>query len=314
MSSNKEFFDRVQRIRDLMVSDNPDESAALDSERGRLADSRRLFSDDSGEPTFRRSFAVYMDHLGTKQQMKTFAPEDLRDYLQLIDAFMWTLHDPLWQNEDQALSTFSDNFILGIIFDEDRPGGSGLNPAFSAIAFYELVMTTEKIPIRGGIALGDLYMDERTVIGPALVEAVELEENQAKYPRIILSKDCIEVVHKDLGYYNADFRKLSPWNEDLLVDVDGEIFVNYLSCVSGIDNEVAQLQALAEHSDAIRSELQKDHSGRIRMKWRWLADYHNYFCNRYFNNDRALIVVDELTSSELRHPRKFRPLVESTVR
>ncbi len=314
MTSKEEFYDRVPRIRDLMVSDDPARIVALEQERRRLADSRRLFSDDSGNPTLRRSFGIYMDHLGTRQRMKSFTSNDLRDHLRLIDAFIWNLHDPSLQKEGQALNTFSDNFIIGIIFDEDEPGGHGLNPALASIAFYQLVMATERIPIRGGIALGDLYMDERTVIGPALVEAVELEEELAVYPRIILSKDCIEVVHNDLGYYRSDFRELSPWNNDLLVDADDRIFINYLSCILGIDNEVAQLEALTEHSVAIRSELQKNYPEKIKTKWEWLADYHNYFCNCFFSNDSALIIVDELISKEQRHPRKFRPLVESTAR
>lgn len=308
MSSDEAFFERTQRARDLMVRGDPKALEALENERRQLADSRRLYSDDSGEPTFKKSFAFYLDHLGTKQQMNTFTSEDLHAYLRLIDAFIWTIHDPTWQAEDQALSTFSDNFILGVIFDENRPGGCGLTPALGAIAFYELVMATEKIPMRGGIALGDLYMDERTVIGPALVEAVELEEHHAKYPRIILSKDCIKVVQKDLGYFHADFRPFTPWNDALLVDADGEVFVSYLSSILEIDNKTAQSGALSDHRDAIRSELYKNHPDPIRMKWRWLADYHNYFCRLYFNHDPALVIVDGLTQSEQTYPRIFRPL------
>ena len=59
----------------------------------------------------------------------------------------------------------------------------------------------EDIFIRGAIAQSELYMDENTVIGPALVEAYNLESEFAVYPRIILSKDVTDIVREHISYY-----------------------------------------------------------------------------------------------------------------
>lgn len=51
---------------------------------------------------------------------------------------------------------------------------------------------------RGAITLGDLYHCNGRIFGPALVEAVEMEERDALYPRFICSNALIEHLdHKD---------------------------------------------------------------------------------------------------------------------
>lgn len=42
--------------------------------------------------------------------------------------------------------------------------------------------------VRGGITIGDFYIDDMFVWGAALVKAYELEEKIAVYPRVILDE------------------------------------------------------------------------------------------------------------------------------
>ncbi len=63
--------------------------------------------------------------------------------------------------------------------------------------FY-IIMHAEKIArnllemdflCRGAICLGALYHDENCIVGPALIEAHDLEKVEAVYPRIILDEN-----------------------------------------------------------------------------------------------------------------------------
>ena len=101
------------------------------------------------------------------------------------------------------------------------------------------------------MACGSLYMDDQLVTGPALVEAVDLEANDAVFPRILLSDDCVRLARVD----DADFAADSPWRNELLVDGDGRIFLNYLSSLLDWDDEGAVHQGLCRHRDAISLQL-----------------------------------------------------------
>lgn len=48
------------------------------------------------------------------------------------------------------------------------------------------------ILVRGAIVLGDIYADKDTTFGPALTKAFLMEKNNAKYPRIIITKEILD--------------------------------------------------------------------------------------------------------------------------
>ena len=52
---------------------------------------------------------------------------------------------------------------------------------------------------RGAIVLGELYHRESCVFGPALIRAVEMEKNEAFYPRILVHDDVISLCN---DFYN----------------------------------------------------------------------------------------------------------------
>jgi len=87
---------------------------------------------------------------------------------------------------------FSDSLVVSIPYDS-----SHLHQHFSVLvsnlAHIGSKFIQAGIPIRGGIAVGNLVHDTKGVIyGPAMIEAYQLEENVSIYPRIILSQKLIE--------------------------------------------------------------------------------------------------------------------------
>jgi len=86
--------------------------------------------------------------------------------------------------------------VVGTPVVTDRYGerGYGLGMLLNSVGAYQMNMTARGEFIRGAVSRGPLYMDNRTVTGSALVDAVILEEGVASYPRVVLSQSCVEVV------------------------------------------------------------------------------------------------------------------------
>ena len=65
---------------------------------------------------------------------------------------------------------------------------------------FQLRMLSFPTPVlvRGSIAHGELYSDQRILFGPALVEAYQREEKLARYPRIIIPKHIIDDHEEDI--------------------------------------------------------------------------------------------------------------------
>ena len=57
--------------------------------------------------------------------------------------------------------------------------------------------------LRGGVAIGQLYIDEVMVWGKALLTAYELEDKVANYPRVIIDEDVVNEISsvQDLQEY-----------------------------------------------------------------------------------------------------------------
>ena len=82
--------------------------------------------------------------------------------------------------------------------------------------------------LRGGLAVGDVYVDSTIVYGKAFLDAVEAEK-KVNWPRIVFAPSAIEYIHKYLGYYGSV--ESAPANRHIFIDEDGEWVLDYLEDV-----------------------------------------------------------------------------------
>lgn len=125
--------------------------------------------------------------------------------------------------------------------------------------------------MRGAIVEGNFYHDEKFVYGKALVEAVNIEENVAIYPRIIVQKQIQEVVR-----------------QYCYQDTDGEYYLNsflYCSGMSYVGFRINLLDMLKKYTN----------NQRIIQKIMWAITYYNkYYSNPYsFNATGALLITEK---------------------
>lgn len=103
----------------------------------------------------------------------------------------------------------------------------------SAFIFHELLriqlnLIHDGILFRGAVTCGELYHDDHLVLGPAFVEAVELEK-LASYPRMIVHRELAEN-----GVFVQSEKELSSGrvaNNTLRKDFDGVYYVDYFNVV-----------------------------------------------------------------------------------
>lgn len=143
--------------------------------------------------------------------------------------------------------------------------------------------------IRGGISLGDIYVRNNMIFGPALIQAYDLESKYAVYPRILIDPKIFSSLHSSTDLYtklNDDFKRLyaggaeyadqdatsASLSDSIIQDGEGYIFLDYMnSLIKGAD-----LSFLIGHSNVIRQAFSEAQSARTREKYTWLAHYHNF--------------------------------------
>ena len=63
---------------------------------------------------------------------------------------------------------------------------------------YKLIQLSSPVLLRGAIVLGDIYAEGDITFGPGMTQTYLMEENNAKYPRIILTKETLNYGKKNI--------------------------------------------------------------------------------------------------------------------
>lgn len=242
------------------------------------------------------SFVVWLDVLGYSDMCR--AATTRADQNALLSRLRQALrrHRPLLQPTREppfvALRAFTDNIVLGrpLFTGPLEDGESELAYMMMASAAYQFALARSGFFVRGAIAVGDHYMDEYMVFGPALIEAHDLESARAKTPRVLLSERAREFVTRHVRSY-GDVSD-SPHDSELLVDADGEWFLNYLDAARG-DDDVELLPAyrpfFMQHREVVASRLTEFATvPPVLAKYEWVAAYHNFVCGYLYPRDAEL--------------------------
>jgi hypothetical protein len=188
------------------------------------------------------------------------------------------------------IKIYTDNMIVGFPINED--GEEELNEILDNVSEYQFNLSLEGLFVRGGISVGDFYINDDIVFGPALLDAHYAESQLACYPRIVLDEKTVKKLHKYMKCYDT-----APQHNKILVDSDGQLFLNYLNtifkyyieCNNAYEFEIVKINLLLRHKLKIE-EMLNLHKETIKVwdKYVWIANYHNYFCNVNFPKEKQL--------------------------
>ena len=237
----------------------------------------------NGKPAHQVSYCAFLDVLGFSERIRASYKNKtenklLRQFHAIFNRQIERLKSEV-KESPLYFKSFSDNVLLAYPqFSDDMESEFGF--IMLSISKYQFEMALQGFFIRGGLSVGQLYVDDNSVYGEALLDAYELETKTAVNPIIILCTETMKLVDLHLGFYHGEE---PPHVRYVLVNSDGRYFINYLSeCITETDegeDEVDQ-KHLKKHKDQIEHALaQYVAEPAVFAKFSWLAAYHNYFCD-----------------------------------
>lgn len=191
------------------------------------------------------------------------------------------------------IKIFTDNMVVAYPIKGD--GEKELDEILENVAEYQFNLSLEGLFVRGGISMGDFYINEDIVFGPALLDAHNTESKIACYPRIILDNNTVSKLQTYINYYDV-----APQKNKILIDNDGNWFLNYLNtifkyyteCSNEYEFERVQYELLIRHKKKIEEQLFINRENmRVWDKYVWTANYHNYFCSIHFPKEKELEIA-----------------------
>ncbi|WP_416242652.1 hypothetical protein ACLSSQ_10595 [Azospira sp. APE16] len=265
---------------------------------------------ENGQPVHRLSYCAFLDVLGFSARIRaSYKDKTANKLLRQFHAIFERRINRLKSEVDESLlyfKSFSDNVLLAHPrFSHDMESEFGF--ILWSISEYQFEMALQGFFIRGGLSVGNLFVDDNSVYGEALIDAYELESKVAVNPIVVLCDNTMKFVDHHIGYY---YGESSPQVRHVLVNADGRYFINYLSeCILETDDgEELHADSLHKHKEQIELALSLyADQAAVFAKFSWLSAYHNYFCesvSSYPGYSDALKIDSELATV------KFKTLVK----
>lgn len=178
---------------------------------------------------------------------------------------------------------FSDNIVMAIPLDS----GHEVADVCCLLKFVAIIQNHAAISsnwlVRGGVTIGELYIDNILIWGQGLIRAYELENHIAVFPRIIIDRNVLEL----LGADNLFFCR----------DIDGQFYLNFLEFMeyrdtTGADVFVPQIR---RHFEQLLSEIKMpngNYAERPYQKLHWHRNYINAWYRKKHQNT-TILPIDE---------------------
>lgn len=155
------------------------------------------------------------------------------------------------------VQTISDSIVVSFGFDESPMYGDML---LGTISFFDTISVIWRncleagFTIRGACDFGNIYWNEKEIIGPAFLNVYQLEMKMAKTSRVIISSG----LNRELS--NIYNQNKTFWNDSILrllrIDIDGLIILNphKLYSANNGDNEKTERNHVVELIENLRDK------------------------------------------------------------
>lgn len=274
-------------------------------------DAPEYFSSDA-KPSVHLSFCLFADVLGMKNSICSCG--SAAESNELLQRFSTALNETrgflkdLNRYTQLSYSMFSDSIVLAEPLPKNpswsNNGRSQLGSAILLAIACQAQLTFNGFPLRGALTIDELHVSRDTIFGKALVEAHALAEEKGGPPRIVLSNSAAQYLRQYTNHIPDPGH--SSWGQELLRDEDGKVFLNYLILLN--EEHSTAVRDLEKHRDMVCGGLTAHRGNRtVLEKYRWLRDYHNFFCMEFFQAMTCDQVENERHHGEC-DPKYFVPV------
>ena len=239
---------------------------------------------------YRRAVVTFLDILGFASLVKSGDADKVEHVLSAVRKYAIPESHDQMDNEEPTICSvaFSDSIVRVRFLDGDNlryPIGHVLSE-INELSLIQGELISENIILRGALTIGEIYLNQGIIFGPAMVTAYELESKLAIYPRIVIDPKVLNEVRKD-----ATLRRDGHSGTDEIKEIrnlvargdNGLWYINYLASMCGqLDNPDHLPALLQAHKHLITSRYSTSEQTKGYLdKLLWLAVYHNKIISKF---------------------------------
>lgn len=250
--------------------------------------------------TYRPAVVTFIDILGFRNIVEKRSPQEIKKIISAVQRHAGS--DDYKSNDKEVNFTrsifFSDSVVRVRPFDAEYNEGS---------LFFELIdlvhaqaeLANLKVFIRGGLTVGNIFIEGQTLFGPAMVRAYELESSYANYPRIVIDPLAVSAFLSDPRLRKQDhtIEEERGYIKSLVKrGADGLYYLNYLEAFRGeMDDPEEYPEFLRRLKTTILEEV-KNGGDRLNIlqKYTWLARYQNTVASKFEDcqDDKSIVFAE----------------------
>jgi hypothetical protein len=222
---------------------------------------------------------------------------------------------------------FSDCVVTAVSVQTEFVRHEGIFDTFGSqivdIAYSQVRCIWDGYFLRGGVDIGYWYYDKGLLVSPALIAAYKEERDRAIYPVISISPRLYKLLRDDPGrkFYSKDADPFTDEFSAFTHPEKGRVhFINYLRLTAASldwDPDRATREAymaappdsdergrimdegyrrnltgfFQRHKELIESEHEAAAHERVKLKYRFLANYHNKELKRFVPKELKLRII-----------------------
>lgn len=197
-------------------------------------------------------FVAFLDILGFKEMVESDTKGQNNVYLSKLFKCHQSAAQIFHDAPDCQISQFSDSIVIS------KPFAAESFERFAVrIAQYQQLLLNEHMLCRGGIAVNKHFSNGSFTFSAGLIEAYRVESKTARYPRVVVSPEVMELIFPD---------KVVP-PSILVLEDDGLYFVDYIGA------DLRKHRQLRTSVTTVVTSLLMSPDSAVREKGLWLAAY-----------------------------------------
>ena len=244
-------------------------------------------NDIKDKTLYESRIVCFLDILGFSKLINSSTEDEIHGIKQALNSMKLSVDLNMSEQSGWQSLQFSDNIAMSILSDYSEQ-----SLLYLVSRAYNIMtsLVFRGYTCRGGIAIGKLYQDGKTIFGPALVKAYEIESNCALYPRILIDNDVMLYARGFASYHMVD--------EYLNYDSDGFYYIDFTKYSKFKLEIISETQYLLKLYDIIVKGLLSNNV-KIYQKYRWMAtQYNKRLENLYIGFDEGA-ALEELLREDI---------------
>lgn len=198
-------------------------------------------------------YVAFLDVLGFSEMVQSDIGQETDKFLEKLFRCHQSAAQIFSDDPNCRITQFSDSIVIAKPYD-----AGGFDWFTKKLAIYQRLLLDEELLCRGGIAVNKHFSNGTFTFSAALIDAYRVESKSARYPRVVISPEVMELIYPEP----------KPVSANLIQEDDGLFFVDYIGLTSK-----TKPKKLRKAVEAVVMNLLSAQQSSVREKAIWLASY-----------------------------------------